>query len=146
MVVGEWGAYSGSPGALPAAQFVVRQFEKLLCGETYWALDKNTARSAVFGGLVRPYPAAVAGTILEYQTDFQNRTFSCAWKEDPRVAAPTRIYVPERFSLKKETVTLNPPGQGFKTEPAREGSRNHYLVIPPTGRPVARRLSIAGSP
>jgi endoglycosylceramidase len=142
MLVGEWGAYGGSPGAQPAAEFVVRQFEKLLCGETYWVYAKALDRTAAFRALQRAYPMAVAGTLLEYRADAANRKFTCTWKEDPKITAPTHVYVPEKFQITKDRVTVTPPGKGFSMEPVREGSHNTYLVIPPTGTAVERRLSV----
>lgn len=44
MLVGEWGAYYGSASATPAARFVVAQFEKLLCSDTYWSYTKDLAK------------------------------------------------------------------------------------------------------
>jgi endoglycosylceramidase len=142
VLVGEWGAYGGSAGAQPAAEFVVRQFEKLLCGETYWAYSKDLAKTAAFRALQRAYPMAVAGTLLEYRADASNRKFTCAWREDPKITAPTRIYFPEKFQITKDRVNVTPPGEGFNLEPVREGSHNTYLVIRPTGKAVERRLSV----
>ncbi len=142
MLVGEWGGFGGVPNAAPAAQFIVSLFEKLLCSETYWAFARDLPQVSAFAALERPYPAAVAGTILEYRTDFANHKFTCAWNESATITAPTRIYLPDEFFSGKEKVNLAPKGVDFQIEHAREGSRNVFLVIPPTGANNERRLSV----
>jgi len=142
MLVGEWGAYGhAGPEIRPAAQFVVRQFERLLCSDVYWLFVRDIDQRAYFEVLDRPFPLRVAGTLLSYQTDPESGGFTCVWQEDPSVTAPTRIYVPARAFPGEDGVTLSPAGSGFRVEPAREGARSVHLVVPPTGASVERRLS-----
>ena len=44
--------------------------------------------------LVRPYPRAVAGTIIRYGFDRRRRRFELVFRRDPRVTAPTELFVP----------------------------------------------------
>lgn len=94
MIIGEWGAYGRSREALTAAADVMRQFEKMLCGDTYWQFNKGVENTAYFLMLKRPYPQAVAGTLLSYRFDPETGLLECAWIEDPAITEPSRIYLP----------------------------------------------------
>jgi len=147
MLVGEWGAYGAAgPEILPSARFVVRQFENLLCSDTYWLFGHNIPDSAYFEVLDRPFPVRIAGTLLSYRSDPESGAFTCVWKEDPKVTAPNRIYLPKRVYPGKEGITLSPTGKGFRVEPARQGGESVYLVVAPTGETVERHVSIAQFP
>lgn len=143
MLVGEWGAYyGGAAAAVPAAQFVCRQFEKRLCGDTYWSLEKNFAVQPVLQVLCRPYPMNVAGTLRAYEANPEARTFTCAWAESTEPTGPSRLFVPASFNPSKERIKLEPAGKGFKIEPVAAGCENVYLIIPPLGTASERRLVI----
>lgn len=141
MLVGEWGAYYNSADAYPAARFVGSQFEKLRCSDTYWSYTKDLAKAAFLAAIARPYPMEISGTLVSYSADFDRAKFTCLWKENPAVSAPTRIYLPKPFIGSKHRIKLLPRGIGYKFEfSGRAG--NQYMIIPPTGKAVARRLSI----
>ncbi len=53
MVVGEWGAYYGNPAAAASARFTMRQFEKIGCGDMYWAYRRELAQSPLLASLER---------------------------------------------------------------------------------------------
>jgi len=102
VLVGEWGAFYGSSDTLPAAQLVVTQFEKYLFSDTYWAYGSHRGidQAPYFPVLAKPYPVAVSGTLLNYKSDWENKTFRCVWKEDASITASSRIYLPElRYCL-----------------------------------------------
>jgi hypothetical protein len=46
-------------------------------------------------GFARPYARAVAGEILEMRFDVRRGTFLLRYRPDPRIAAPTEVFVPE---------------------------------------------------
>ncbi len=142
MLVGEWGAYGRSLHALPAAQHVVQIFERLRCGETYWAYEQNMENWAIFPAIQRPYPASVSGALVSYQTNTDTQGFTCIWREDPAVKAPTCIYLPARIRDAKGKISLSPPGEGYKVESAQAKSKNVFFLIPPTGQAVERTFSI----
>ncbi len=143
MFVGEWGAYYGNSKVLPSAQYICRQFEKLLCGDTYWSLEKNLSQQVVFQALCRPYPMAMAGTIIAYQADPVERGFTCSWHEPVGVAGASRFYLPAGFDPSEGSIQLTPAGHGWKTEPVQEGSKNFYLIVPVLGQPGWRQLSLS---
>ena len=128
--------------AIPAAQFVCRQFEKLLCGDAYWALEKDFAKQPVLQALSRPYPMCVAGTIAAYETNPDARTFTCTWNEDAAAKGASRFFVPAAFDPSKERINLEPVGKGFKVEPVAPGCDNAYVTVPPAGSGGERRLVI----
>ena len=142
MLVGEWGAYGQHPETLPAAWYVVRQFEKALCGETYWTYEPGIEGFPCFQALQRPYPERVAGRLTGYHFDPQQAVFECEWRETGDVTAPSRIYLPDWFVWDKESVDLTPAGQGCAVVAIRPGSRNVYLEISPAGSPCDRRLTV----
>lgn len=139
MVVDEWGAYGDIPETLPAAQAVVRIFEGLLSSEIYWTYSRAIDRTACFRAVHRPYPERVAGTLLSFRYEPGTETFSCAWQEDGRSAAPSLLYLPEWLTLTSDSVHLNPPGHGFETDTMRFGT---VIRVPPTGAPVERHLTV----
>ena len=143
MVVGEWGAFPASRAdVLGPGRFLVRQFEKLLCGDTFWLYVRDLPQAPFFEIVNRPFPPAMAGTLIEYRGDPDTHAFVCVWKEDPAVTAPSRVYLPESYFAGKDAVKLSPVGKGFEVEAVREGSRSVHLVIPPTGKGVERRLTV----
>jgi hypothetical protein len=56
--------------------------------------DLNSGGRAL-EAVVRPYAGKVAGKPLEMTFDLKSRTFDFAFRHDPTVTAPTKIYVPE---------------------------------------------------
>jgi endoglycosylceramidase len=145
MMVGEWGAYYNSLQAYPAARFVSSQFEKRLASDTYWSYTKDLVNAAFLPAIVRPYPMEISGTLVSYASDFDARKFTAVWKESLNITAPTRIYLPNAFFTNRHRIKLDPKGIGYKLEfSGREG--NQYLIIPPTGKAVERRLSTFPAP
>jgi endoglycosylceramidase len=141
MLVGEWGAYYGNPRALPAAQFVCRLFEGLLCSDTYWSYEKNIERT-LGPALIRPYPMCVAGHIGKYTADPARPRFECVWTEGADSKGTSRFFVPETYRPTKERIRITPEGRGCTVEPVRDGSRNLYVLVPALGEPHERRLVI----
>ncbi len=142
MLVGEWGAYGRNPGTLPAAWHVVHQFEKLLCGETYWAYEPGMEGFPCFQAIQRPYPERVAGMLQSYHYSPETGMFACTWKEDDQIAALSRIYVPDWVMIDEAGLELTPAGSGMTITPTSPGSANRYLEIPSIGIACTRQLMI----
>ncbi len=143
MIVGEWGAFPARrKGLLSNGRFLVRQFEKLKCGDSFWHYVQGLDQSEFLEIIQRPYPVAVAGTLLEYESDPEALVFQCVWQENPAITAPSVIYLPDKWLTSEERVELTPLGDGFNVEPVRDGSSHVRLVIPPTGEATERRLTI----
>ncbi|MBN1640038.1 MAG: cellulase family glycosylhydrolase [Anaerolineae bacterium] len=141
-MVGEWGAYGRIPGTLGPAREVVALLERTLCSETYWAHADAIERTPSFRAIHRPYPERVAGALLHYRYDPDGDTFSCVWDEDGVVTAPSLVYLPDWFGLTQRELTLAPAGSAYEAQPARPGSGNLLLRIPPTGVAQRRELTI----
>lgn len=143
MLVGEWGAFGGhGEDILPVAWGVVNVFEELGCSDTYWLYSQHLIDAAYLPALQRAVPARLAGSLVSYDNEPDTNSFVCVWREDPKITAPTTIYVPARLDAANRTVTLTPEGTDYTTEPAVEGSENQYVVIPPTGEAIERTLTI----
>jgi len=142
MLIGEWGAYYGSPDTLPAARVVVRQLEKLLCGDTYWDFHEGILNAAYFKMLKRPYPQAVVGALLSYHADPETGLFECAWKENGDATEPTCIYVPDVWYPRGHETSVSPPGPAYRVAPIAGAQQSAYLLVPPLGHGVIRQLVI----
>jgi endoglycosylceramidase len=147
LLVGEWGAYGRHTGTLPAAWHVVRQFERLLCSETYWTYEPNLAHVPCFPAINRPYPERVAGTLVSYHYNPAARTLEVVWREDGTITAPSRIYIPAWLVENGAAgdnilIRLTPEGSGAPHLTTAGSSAGRYVEIPPTGEPCVRRLSI----
>lgn len=142
MIIGEWGALGGADERiLPSARVLQRQFEELLCGDTYWDYGAAIEKKAYFQALKRSIPNRISGTLLEYASHPETGGFTCRWKEAKEIKAPTIIYLTEA-AFKDRTVHLEPGGTGFQPQPASDAAGDVYLSIPPTGKSVERLLTI----
>ncbi len=143
VLIGEWGAFGGgSPEILPTARFNVAMIEKFLLNETYWDYSGNLKQGACFEVFQRPIPARVNGLLMRYKTDFATGRFTCTWKEDPEVKAPTKIYLPKRVFTSRDAVQINPLGEGFALEPVSGDAGNVYVVVAALGQAVERTLTV----
>lgn len=144
VLVGEWGAFGGKSGTLPAAQMVVDELEKHLLSDTYWCYSSSQEmdEAPYFPVLARPYPAAIAGKLLNYRANLSNGEFSCIWKEEPSITASSRIYLPAQWGTEDYSIDLEPEGEGWTFEPIMDESSGGYLVIPSTNQAGKRRLTI----
>ncbi len=141
MLVGEWGAYGFAASALPAARVVVREFEKLLCGDTYWTFEKGIEKTNHFRAIQRPYPQAVCGVLQSYHFDTEKNIFSCEWLESPQNQTETIIYLPDWCAPYIQSIRLTPEGRGYHTEELLS-PENVILKIPPSGTGGKRKLEI----
>jgi len=134
MLVGEWGAYDRHPDTLVPAQDVVRQFEQLLCSETYWTYLAKTETFPCFQAINRPYPARIAGDLHQYAYDPQTNMFSCTWLENGSIDAPSIIYIPSWIGLDKSDLQLTPESD-FTTDVTENG---WFLQIQPLATEIMR--------
>ncbi len=143
VLIGEWGAFGGgNPDILPTARFNISMVEKYLLNETYWDYGGNMEHSACFEVFQRPIPIRINGLLLNYKTDFAKGKFTCTWKEDPEVKAPTKIYLPKRLFASPDAVQISPPGGGFTVESVPGDAGNVYAVVAAAGQAVARTLTV----
>ena len=98
-------------------------------------------QKAYFRTLNRPIPSRVAGTLLEYAAHPEEGKFTCRWKEEKGIAAPTIIYLTEAF-FKDRVVRIEPAAAGYEVQAASDNSGNVYLSIPTTGESLERVLTV----
>jgi len=147
MLVGEWGAYGGAgKEIIPAARTVLRQFEKAMCGETYWEYGKDLLQCQYLEILQRPVPLCVSGRLTAYESQPETHAFACAWEEDSAISAPTRIYLPETYFNAQTRIVLEPSGAGYTAEPAGVADKAVFLSIPPAGQALKRTFTLIQSP
>ena len=89
-------------------------------------------RQRAEGGWMRPYPLAVAGTPLLFRWDRKAKRLLCRFRSDPKIAAPTALFIPEGIWDAPPAVTAA-PARGE----AKEGS-----VIRPEYRSEERLLLV----
>ncbi|NOZ55409.1 MAG: glycoside hydrolase family 5 protein, partial [Calditrichaeota bacterium] len=142
MLVGEWGAYGQHSNAEQAAWDVVRELERSLASETYWMLERNFERLSYFPAVSRPYPERVSGRLLAYHYDPETGEFTCTWDEDPRVKAPSKIFLPGWARLVEKSVEVQPRGEGYRVVPLSRGASSAFLCLKPTGQKVRRELRL----
>jgi endoglycosylceramidase len=142
MIIGEWGAFGNwDERILPSARVIQRQFEQLLCGDTYWDYGRDIQNTGCFPVLRRSIPCRIAGTLLEYRSDPETDAFLCRWKETEEVTAPTVVFVTEA-AFAGRSVRVEPAGAGFEMRSASADSGDVFLSIRPTGDSVQRSLTV----
>ena len=129
MVIGEWGAFYGHAGARPAAEFICRQFERLGCGDVYWAAEPDLERQTVFAAFCRPYPMALAGTLVDYRADPVRGEFVCRWREPARGQGTSTIFLPANYRGGRSRIELD--GRPAKPELQPLGDGGNCLVRVP---------------
>ena len=143
VLIGEWGAFgSAGPAIVPTAEFTARQFERHLFSDTYWDYGREVGNASYFNALSRAIPVCVAGTLLSYANDPEAQTFSCTWREDPAVVAPSRIYLPDRCAARITAITVEPSASKYIVGPTGDGGKAVYVDIPPTGQATERSLTV----
>ena len=143
MLVGEWGAFGGhGADVVPAAWGVVDVLETLCCSDTYWEYGEYLPGAAYLPALQRAIPVRLAGTLVSYDNDIRAGTFTCTWREDPALTAPTILYIPASLDAANKTVALTPEGSSYTTEAVAEGSANQYYIIPKAGVAAERTLTV----
>ncbi|NGP61539.1 glycoside hydrolase family 5 protein [Paenibacillus thiaminolyticus] len=100
LLVGEWGAFYGSPDTGHVPLHIQRQLEKLLCSDTYWDYTPDMDRSPSFLGVRRGYPVAVAGTLKQYRYEHELGSFSMRWEEAGESKA-ARSYICRLFAMSR---------------------------------------------
>ena len=143
VLIGEWGALHGkSPDLIPTADFLVNQFNKHGFSDTFWAYGKFLLDASFLKVLQKPYPVVVAGTLGEYNYNYDEGKFNCTWQEDHEITAPTKIFIPDFQNLIKSTLIINPEIEGATIEQI-DNSSSGYLIIPSSGKNIERKLSFS---
>jgi len=92
VIVGEWGGGGEGTEWLPHVEFLLETFEKNKWSYTYWHYSKGVMDSPLAEVLVRPYPKAVTGNIIENKYDKEKSSYTLVYEQVKEVGAPTVIY------------------------------------------------------
>ena len=143
MIIGEWGAFglTADKGVVSSANALQRKFEQLLCGDTYWDYGPKIDQQVYFHTLKRSIPCRVAGQLLEYQVEPKTGEFRCRWRETGKIDAPSIIYLTESSVAGRE-IQLESNGTGFSVSPASSTTKDVFVTIATTGRPIERQLIV----
>lgn len=144
LLVGEWGAFYGEDSSyIPSAHTIIRLLEHHQAGSAYWSYSSQIGSRPCFKeALVRPYPQAIAGSIIRYEFDPTNGSFSCSWNEKATIHSPTIIYLPDVSNIEKSSIVLSPGSISNYTILPIEGCSAGYLSIPSLGADCTRSLSL----
>jgi endoglycosylceramidase len=142
VVIGEWGAFYGlGENYVPSARFILGLIERYRFGNAYWAFRGTIADAPCFRkALLRAYPQSVSGKLNSYGLNYKTGEFTCSWKENKNITAPTVIFVPDRTFLEEGSLRLVPATHNIAIQPIAN-SKAAYLVVPVTGKNVGRTLS-----
>jgi endoglycosylceramidase len=137
MLVGEWGAFDRNiTGTLRTAWDVSRQFERHLCGDTYWHYEPDLDQLPPFQAISRPYPERTPGRLVQYSYAVEKREFACEWIEDENANGPGRVFLPAWMQVRLEEIQIEPKLAEFSLAKGETGA---WLTIPPLGRKALRR-------
>ncbi|HOO56554.1 MAG TPA: cellulase family glycosylhydrolase [bacterium] len=103
-------------------------------------MDPDAAIREKAIALDRPYPRAVAGTVVEFDFERDLKTFDMKWKEEPDIVSDTVVYVPVRIFGKEPAVSIE-PGSDYRFDCA-----SGELSIRPLGGAAVRKIEVKASP
>lgn len=151
LVVGEvglpWTARGDPLGYLRKA---LRVIDDVASGWFYWSYDPGSwgpiygselKESPIVDILVQPYAMRVAGVPLRFAYDHENLRFSLEFRDDPRVTAPTEIFIPSRVyrdgwryrvDLPSESVQAQwfPEEEVLRVKLSKRGGTRRFTVEP----------------
>ncbi len=127
LVLGEWGFDYKWPNAPQAMAQILTMADQMMVGWAYWSYDpggwsfvQNDAahtEAPSIAQMVRAYPRRIAGVPKGFLYDADKRTLHLEFVPDPRVTAPTEVYVPaKRFFKDGFTVTVNRQASAWQTQ------------------------------
>lgn len=96
-IVGEWGGGGKGTEWLPHVEFLLETFEKNKWSYTYWHYNNGILEAPLSEVLVRPYPKAVSGEILEFGYSSANGVLTLVYDQKKVFDAPTVIYAHKPF-------------------------------------------------
>ena len=120
---------------------LTQKFETYKCSQTYWAYYPGIEEYPYFKALLRPRPLAVAGDIISFRYEPEEKLFTCNWLETGHNIKPSNFFLPGVTRADALDITLEPNGNGFEMKMVPHGS-GVILSIDPTGKSTSRKLII----
>ncbi len=141
MLVGEWGAFGGkSPAFANQADEILRLFEAYKCSNTYWAYSESIESNPYFQVLVRSYPKAISGKLLNYSNQL-GKSFTCSWEEDGSVKGNSVFFLSSVFKEGKRNVNISLNKKEYELV-ALPDTEHALLIVPVEGKTGIRTLTI----
>lgn len=81
VIVGEWGAYDLYEGVEPAAEQVLKIYEKYGWSDSFWCFVRGMEKWPCFKVLSRSYPYSLSGELIDYHFDFKDGSFNLTYKK-----------------------------------------------------------------
>lgn len=125
MLIGEFGLDGTLPGANDFLNEVMKLSDKVSSGWAYWAYTKGGSWAPInedgseqkkMDILVRPYPQCVAGQPISYGFNLEKKEFWLHYTPDPKISAPTEIYLPHSIYPDGWDVEINQPKNKWHKE------------------------------
>ncbi len=147
VLVGEWGALHGkSPKLVETARHLVGIMEEHAFSNTYWAYYDGIETNPYFkNAVIRPYPAFIAGDLIDYEYNFTTGEFTFSWEEQENQKSPTEIYVPNLKDLSENDITVTPASEQIVFEFCKNTNAGKLLVSP-MGRQIKRKIHFRMNP
>lgn len=109
MLIGEFAVRTGTDNFQGYQEYLKDMLDvadRLQSNWTYWSNDKNGTQSPtnedgsenpMLNFLIRTYPQAIAGRLLDFSFDYENLAFELKYINNTSISMPTEIYIPQRF-------------------------------------------------
>ncbi|MBP9989035.1 MAG: cellulase family glycosylhydrolase, partial [Ruminococcus sp.] len=99
VIVGEWGGFTDGNEWFHHIKFLLELFDRNHWSQTYWSYFRGITESELFKDvLIRPYPVAVTGKIIEYSYNRESNSFSLEYAQDKEFDEPTQIFLHKKIS------------------------------------------------
>ncbi len=137
LVLGEWGFDYQWKNAPQAMAQILTMADQMMAGWAFWSFDpggwsfvNNDATHSekpAIGQIVRAYPRRIGGVPKNFLFDADQKTLHLEFVPDPRVTAPTEIYIPaKRFYPNGYTLKTNRPANAWTSQ---WDAQNELLTI-----------------
>ncbi|MDR3314666.1 MAG: cellulase family glycosylhydrolase [Oscillospiraceae bacterium] len=136
VLVGEWGGGGEGESFFPHIAFLLDRFDSFKWSNVYFTYGKNFFNQPIMRLLSRPYPVAVNGEIVRFQSAPEAGSFTLDFTQsaatDP--ALPTELYLPralksveaEGFTWREEAI---PGGTGLRLLLTGGGAGEHRVTV-----------------
>lgn len=152
LFLGEWGnltnsdhIFAGDP--LETTRVMLKALDDYGASRSYWHyLDAHDQFDWFDELLQRPYPAVIAGKLIQFNWDFASKTFTCEWDADAAISAPSLIYIPFNIYQGNFHVSFEQDGGGtggIEYVPTMEDSQNQFFLVKSSGTNARQKIVIA---
>lgn len=145
LLIGEWGAYYGSPKTRDAARMMNRLLEENVCGAFYWEYHRHLERAVYFEVLSKPAPLRLAGALESFSLSPGAGIFSCRW-ENTSSTGDSLFALPESWPEHGLVITTEPAGLRAVIERDSKDPKTRYVTVSATDAAATTTLTLRISP